>query len=812
MIVRWRRSIAAALPLAFGLSSASCGGALEPVALPPPAPAVVAVPEGSLGRIERRQLDARPRLTLVSREGDPSPALVISVATDLGPAPTTVVAAILEARLRAAGFEVDSRADHSALRVRLLLTDAGRAGPFFEALAAAAQRPLVAGGPEIALAIQRLQALRRNPLDAVELAPVVGCTGALGVAPGEALPDLATPRGVSDAEGWRAGALVSGRASIAAVGPSAFVAAIGGALASSPAWPAGAAANDPWPAADAVGVYTSPLLDRRSARLTVALRTGEPGAAAAAAERLAAPDSPLITRLRGLAQPWRVTEVIGTARPRGGCVAVTIETAMHPRDVAMESTAALAGALARAELRAEIAVSGGASVAGRQILTAADPREAAARAAWWALSGVAPGATERWAFALALPPIDHPARAERTPQRFQSELDRAVAAGARPVVERAGAVERGQGELWMLLASPCGVAEEGVLDPGFGAIAALASIEATRARVPVTLEPWITSDGIGVLAHAPLRDERDTPLDLARRVGDAAARALVGSPLSVELTTVARASALDFLARAGGREATTFAAFAGALSPDHPSWIEPFGLWNKVASAGLEDLRFRRSALAGGPLRVAVLGNADAAEVEAAGQAVERWFSPSLDPRLCRAGSPSPAKPGRYEVRPPDGAPGRALIGAPIPAPNAAGHDLALLSALALDGEGGLLAASFQQAVGSATARVAGGSRVPTLVIEIHAPAAGVSAALTEVKLALARVAETVSEADLERAFSALARREQEGRADPRRRVIDLWSARKATALVKPAIAAWKAFLGATFKEASLVVVEAKAD
>jgi hypothetical protein len=723
-----------------------------------------------------------------------------------------VLAAVLEARLRAAGFEVDSRADHSALRLRLLLPDAGRAGPFFEALAAAVQRPLLAGTPEISLATQRLQALRRNPLDAPELAPVVDCTGALGLAPGAAVPDLSTAAGVAQLEAWRAGSLVGGRASIAAVGPAAFTAGIGAALAASPPWPAGAAANDAWPAADAVGVYTSPLLDRRSARLTVALRAADPGAAASAAERLAAADSPLIARLRALPQPWRVTEVIGSARPRGGCVAVTIETSMHPRDQAMELSAALAGALLRAELRAELSIVGGASVAGRQILTAADPRDAAARAAWWALSGAAPGAPDRWAFALALPPVDHPTQAERSAQRFQSELDRAVSAGARLVVERASAVERGQGELWMLLASPCGVAEEGTLDPGFGAIAALASIEATRGHVPVAIEPWITSDGIGVVAHAPLRDERDTPLDLARRVGDAAARALAGSPLSVELTTVARAGALDLLGRSGGREAPAFAAFAGAVAPEHPSWLEPLGLWSKVASAGLEDVRYRRNALAGGPLRVAVLANADAAEVEAAAQAVERWFSPSFDPRVCRAGSPLAPKPGRYEVHLPEGAAGRALIGAPVPAPGAPGHDLARLSALALDGEGGLLAAAFQQAVGSASARILGGSRAPTLVIEIHAPVAGVTAALTEVKLALAHLAETATDADLDRAFAALARREQDGRAEPRARLVDLWSGRKPQAPVKPALAAWKAFLGATLKDAALVVVEGKAD
>ena len=50
----------------------------------------------------------------------------------------------------------------------------------------------------------------------------------------------------------------------------------------------------------------------------------------------------------------------------------------------------------------------------------------------------------------------------------------------------------------------------------------------------------------------------------------------------------------------------------------------------------------------------------------------------------------------------------------------------------------------------------------------------------------LARLAETVTDADLDRAFAALARREQDGRADPRTRLIDLWSGRRPQAAVKP--------------------------
>ncbi|KYF47880.1 hypothetical protein BE08_38280, partial [Sorangium cellulosum] len=128
------RSLRPALPLPLVLLAA-CAGATR-VAPPSPDQALVSTPDGSIGRIEVRALEARPRLTLVSRDGDPAPALVASVATDLGSVATTALATVVEARLLAAGFDVDARIDRSAFRVRLLVKDAARVAPFLRALSA----------------------------------------------------------------------------------------------------------------------------------------------------------------------------------------------------------------------------------------------------------------------------------------------------------------------------------------------------------------------------------------------------------------------------------------------------------------------------------------------------------------------------------------------------------------------------------------------------------------------------------------------------------------------------------------------------
>jgi hypothetical protein len=482
------------------------------------------------------------------------------------------------------------------------------------------------------------------------------------------------------------------------------------------------------------------------------------------------------------------------------------------------AAAAFAAAVTRREVLAELALGAqaGASsaarrIAGKQILTAADAREAAQRAAWWSLAGVETGAPTRWVSALGLPvPHDRALRDESpttnpaADARFAEEVDRAAAtddAGA----ERKLAVETGQGELWVLLASPCGVAEETTMDPGLGALATVAAVETRRRADSVTLEPWITTDGIGVLAHAAPRDEHETPADLARRVADAAARALTATTPDPDAYAASRAAVLEHLERADGPQGAALAALAAGAAPEHPSWLEPFGSWARVAGAGADAVRMRAHALARGPLRVAVLANTDAAQGTAAADAVDRWLSPSPGARACHAAAPGLPRPGRYEARLPSTAPlAQALLGVPLPGPN--WRDLADLTAAALDGPNGLLAAGTADA--AFTARVAGGSRAPMLVVDVRAPSDALPAAVAEARTVLLRLPSSVGEAEWGRAVPAWERREQVARADPRRRVADLWAGRAAAA--RPNLASWKAYLTATMREVALLVVEAR--
>jgi hypothetical protein len=785
---------------------------------PSEGPIIGAVPAGDPGRVEVRRPRDRPRLTTVTREGDPSPAIAAVFVTDAGPALTAALAAVVEVRVRAAGFDVDVRVDRDAFRVRVLCADATRVPALLAALASATSRPVAKGGAEAALAMERLQSLRRNPLDAAELAPVAACTGALGIAPGDALPDLASDAGLAELAARQA-SLVAERVAIASVGPLAFGTYVASMLERSEGWATTPSTSAPpaWPTGDVAGVYTAPALERRSARLTVAVRVSDPLVAAAAAERLGAPDSPLAARLAALPQAWRVAQVAGVAQPRGGCVALVLETAQHAASITVEGGAAFAAAVARLEVSAELALGAAPSTATRQILAALDPRDAASRAAWWGLAGAEPGATARWITALGIPspearsPRDSAAAATdpAADARFGADVERAAAsaAGGANAAERRVSVEHGQGEVWVLLASPCGVAEEGTGDAGLGALAILAAVEQHRRAEGVSLLPWITSDGLGILAHAHVRDERESPAELARRVANAAARALLAPAPSSEAYSAARAAVLDHVERSSGPQGAALGALALSAAPEHPSWLEPFGLWPKVAGAGAEAVRLRAVALANGPLRVAVLANADAAQASGAADAVERWLSPAPGPRMCRGPASAPPRPGRVEAHLPDGAPtAQGLVGVPLP--GAAWRELAELTASALDGPGGLLAAAFPDAI--ASARVLGGARSPLLLVDLRTAPDRLPSAVAEAKTLLARLATSASDADLARAAAVFERRERDARADPRRRVADLWTGRPASAGPRPTLDAWRAYLAATLREPSMVVVEAR--
>ena len=766
------------------------------------------------------QTPDRPSLALVVREGDPVAAIAIAVFTESGPALSTALATIVESRLRTAGFAlIDTRPDPDGYRLRALVSGTQQAGAFVNAVRTAMTSALSAQSPEMADAKRRVDALRSRPYDSVLGAQLARCTGDLGWVPGDSALDPTSNAGAAALDAVRAASHTVARSAWSVVGPPAIAQAVRAALENAPAWEKGAAPADAWPQADAVGVHALAARPDAAAILDVALRVADPYAAAVIAERSAGQDNPL--RLRVASVPsWKLSRVTATVRPRGACISFRLDRQRHEDHGTIEADAARVAALLAHEVQLELSeVRADGSQASLQVLRAADPREAAALGAWWSLAGRLAGGQERVAIDLGIPPPRLQASESQSgldakigdaQKRFAAAFHKARDAWARHVVESRARVESGQGELWVLAASPCGVLADAQRDAGTTALAAIAAAHSADQTDAVSVEPWITADGVGVLAHAPPR-LAEGPHALARRVADAAARAIVTRRLSDRSLNAARSGLLALIEQPASPFGAGFGTLASVLAPANPSWLAPFGLQDSLARAGVDSVSDRWASLADGPVRVAVLSNSDQAQADAAVRAMDRWMVRRLDtPRACPplaplAASPLAARDATVRARK---SPPHAWLGAAVPQPDAEARHMLDLLAEGLDGADGWLARSLASLPGAqATVRVVGGAKLAAIAIELTTPPQALDDAVRQVRAMLQRIAMgAATGANLTRASQRLAARELQARLDPRRRLADVWSARAERA-APVSIERWNGWLKTALDERNLATV-----
>ncbi len=510
------------------------------------------------GQMARSVGKGRPPLAAVVRDGDAGGGVAVAVSSEgiageRGAVAGVSLAALVEARLAAKGVPVEAIGGWGGWRLRALVAAAADAKGVVSAVRDAMLAPVAAGEPALEAVRRKVDALGRRPLADRALVEVARCTGepfGLGADPGPTAAEL---------EAWRAAAHGTGRIAFGVAGSAAVVQATGDALAATPVWPVAAAgAPAAWPSGEEpVGVYdASGEIAPGAARVVVTAWTGTPERAIAAASGLGEARGALASRLAALDAPARIGSVVATAHPEGGCVAASID--MGARDLGGDVPAriATAAALARQEVAVEMAdTSASADLGQRLALNATDPREAAERAAWWSLAGHTPG-HERDAhvalFVGVAVPRDAAPGAAAPAAEIRAAIDRATLAWHAPVVEARVRVEHGQGETWVLLASPCGTLPESAADAGSGAAVATAAAIESNAAGDARAEPFVATDAVGVLAHGPAHPG-ESPAAQARRIGDLAARALAGEALDPGATTRARTA---LLGRAGGPRRT----------------------------------------------------------------------------------------------------------------------------------------------------------------------------------------------------------------------------------------------------------------
>lgn len=741
--------------------------------------------------IEVRQADAHPGLTLVERQGDPSPGLAAAVVTRAGARVTLDLALVVEDRLEAADVPIHRRVDRDAFFVTTYLGKSDR-GKLFEALHRALSTPI--SPADLQRAEAHAAVLGPLPAEPPELAEVNRCIGRFAVADDKAPPLAAV-------EAARSRAFAGHRVAFALVGPASVANEAEAAWLASPAWPVGADEPEP-PTGAANAVGRSIALPRGAARFTLALPVADGRTAASAASELGRTPSPLRAKLSRLRVPFSVDEIGGVSQPNGGCLFVTATSQTADPAADLAAAVAIATGVAQAELSTSAERPLDEAAAARQVARATDSVEAATIASWWALSHPRAGALSPTAAVLfdAEAPESTLSAARKAATRLPSKVPLALASR----------VEEGQGELWIALADSCALAEEAPHLWGTAALVAVAASLESPEVDGVDIEPMVDPHGVGVFAHAAAR-AGESPTDLADRVAAAAASALLGRPISGDDLVEAQSIARTELERRWGHETIGLGPFADALSPEHPVLVEPLGSFAQVSRADADRYQRRWRGFGAGGVGLAVLGNAGDGQASRAAEEIQRWLIGNGSASTCVRSSPTP-RPSRTEVHG-SGTSHSAwlLFGAQAPDP-----DLARVARELLDGETeASLSRQALSKVPGATAR-AWVSDAGALVVTVQSTDELVDDAERAMTALIARIARgDVTEASARDAARAAEDDERRALADPRTRLRLLLSggALEPAPLATPDILArFKAFAADSLGERRWVVVVAHPD
>lgn len=738
-----------------------------------------------------RVAPGRPPVVLVARDGDPVSAVAIAVTTaGIGfgqdppdgedPEVATALAGVVESRLEARHVEAAVTPAHDGLRASVLATSEAEAARVATALRDALDGP--ATEADLAPARRKLAALAQRPLRDRALARWARCVGE-PLAP----PERAT-KGYADLdlptlERWRSAGLGLGRVAISVTGPAAVAETVARTVLRGAAWSRGASLparrEPPEPH---VEVFEVPD-PSRAPIVHATLDVGTSSAAVTTAEALGDPRGPLAARLSELDLPFSLREVTGAAHAGGGCVGVVLEAAPAATASANADLAArVADAVALVRLEAGVHVAElGATRDGRALARrSGDAREAAERAAWWGLADLVPAPRPGGgSVALGVPSRRGAKESALEPSReaLASAVARATTAWDERVVDARSRVERGQGEAWVLVASPCGTEGESDVDAGLTALFVASAAEIAQTSSDVRVEPWVVADGAGLLVHGPAL-AGETPAAHARRLADVAARSLAAEPITG--ASIARARADLFQREARGSSAT-LAVLGGALAPRHPSWVVPWGSSEPLARSSDAAVRLRAQSLRAGPLRVAVLANASAAQADAAVRAADRWVARRASgARTCPAPTAAePPTPGTYAAPHRPGSVPEAWIAFPFAPGDEVARDAASLLASALDGDKGLLERALgggAPLVRESDAKVIGWPRAPALVLRLVAAETSLDAAVMQTRALVDRIrVGGLAGPELERASAARGRSTLRTALDPRARVVATW-------------------------------------
>jgi hypothetical protein len=722
----------------------------------------------------------RPRLALVERDGDPERGVALAVYVAASPSAAFALSLLIDQRIRDAGFEAATvSAGGSGFIVRALAPAPEDVTRFVLRANAALVAPV--GVEDAGRVATNWRASPPRQAATTSEAAVARCSGELLLEPNAEGP-VNVPNQLAP---WLA-SVGAGDAAFAVVGAKDYLEAASDAVAEIPPWAR-------------LGVSAGPVFDREIAgaqpavgaqqSLSVALWGLPPATALAGAEQLGEPDSLLSVRLAAGFPPWNVWRIHSNLSRGGACLRVDLQAGGAP-----PSLNAIATSVASTvdEIEHTLArVRPGPWVVAKQPLVVEAPDEAAAVAAWQAVNAPAPPSG---------PPGTPVAPAPAGPVRRLVHYYGPFAEGTKlgsgaeglalppgtppPGLELRRGVEPGQGQFWMLLATPCGTNAEDGASAGSLALALHAVARGHDAAAAVSLEPWLSVDGMGVLAHGGPATAYESSSEQAERVAESLMRALLSSGPSPQDIAGSRDVLLEEMP-SGAAPGLSLA--LRQTTANHPSYLDARGTWASLTAISARTAQLERERFLRTKLRLASLGNHDEAQVQAAEHRLLALLgSVDAGAAQCPPRGVVSSVPGKYVIDASSVRDADAVVAIPLPPTPGGPSEEALWTEWLMNRPGGWLAMALQRPglVSTARARAIGGGAAAALVIEIHAVDDKHEEAVAQVRGLLERLrAGAANAADVKSAREYLARAEASRRLNPRGRLVDLWrGARRAEA------------------------------
>lgn len=742
-----------------------------------------------LPRIVQKDFDRHPKLVSLVRGGDPASALVLRIGTGEESLEATAdLAAVLSTRLP----DAEVVPDLGGLTISMPVSGAAQLRAGATRIDAAVRRRI--GRAEIEGATFQKERTRFARVLAYQASHSdrAYCLG------------QADPSTTNDLERFRQKCFQSELARWSVVGAREIVEAAESELRGLPTWPSSEAATTVWPSRNITQLNS---LGGRSPRIDITLRMPEASRCLAISRQLRSPSNQLVELLSALPTAMRLERVVAMPLSQGGYLGLSITPESEFTTSTLDDLL-FASRLAINELQRLASTPTDPAAAILAILDESDPRSAARLASLVSLSIDARSQPVR--FRVEVDP-----GVETSPTSEQRDTLASLAAHSPrdPNLALLQAVERGQGQVHALLASPCATWDESaklVGVTGFLMRVLAGRYHDVRGTV---IEPWVTSNGVGLMAHAGRESIAETPTQHAARVGDVLGRVLATMRIDPQDVWRTRTELLSTLGP-GSRPALwrTILAF----SPQQPGPLLPDGTFSSVEAISISDLRDRRTRLMRLPWRLAVLANEDEHQAESLRQATMHWLS------LVRQDSgkcPSWQEPAtlmqgeiRHQSKDPDANDAAITMALSLPAGDGLDDLHSTLLVWLLNRPTGWLSERLRSlnVVGSVEARIVGGTKRRGLVIAVGALPSAVDSAVSGIRtlfedLGTGRIPQ---DAAFERVISEMGRAERDHRFAPRVRLEDLWLGRVWDAKVSEK--SMREYLRRTFSSSNVLVMRAE--